>query len=894
MLNSQALDAGRWRRIADCFAEAVERDEAERVAFVSERLIGDDGAVQEVLAMLGTLGNAHALSVEPRLLTSEDEAPLTGQQLGTYTVRELVGRGGMGEVYRGERHDGTFEQTVAIKVLRHGVYARELVQRFEVERRILARLAHPGIVTILDGGTVADRRPYLVMRFVDGKPITAWANEHQLGLEDRLRLFVSVADVVQYAHGQLVVHRDIKPSNILVSDDGKISLLDFGIARLLDPTTGETGEHTWTSPLRLLTPEHAAPEQVRGERAGVAADVYSLGVLLYELVSGVRPHVRGERSLAEFERELLEFAPLAPSAAGWSMSWKRRLRGDIDRIVLMAMRKAPERRYASAAQLAADVERFLDGLPVRATADSVMYRAGRFLRRHRLGATLGAAAAAILLALTAQAVSQTRRATRERDAARRAETSLSNVMGMLTSLFEKANPGLTPGGDTIRVSELLTLAQAKVDSLADDPLTQAQLQSVLGEMHYARGRADLAAGYFRRALATLKPRSDANPLLVARTALNLARATTEYEGPRTAYAIFEDATRRFEALFGDTAAETVIARRELLAADTSTESRTAYLEGIVADSALAAIADTIERAGRIHALGVNRYRAGDIIAAAPLFEEALRLLDLKLPRDHPTRWVVFSTVAAAHNKSGRFAQAEAMARALLESQTTRVPVNRIGLAHAHEFLAVVLSNRGFLDEAEARQRAAVQLWSASLAPSHPSRWNGLCVLATILSARGRYQEALLMLDSAQTLGRAGTAVDRMYISEQRVDVLLRSGRFVEAMALLEQTALVARTFAERHLHRWSHEWRESVALGGLNRYSEALQRLTEADSGLRSTVPRQHPVHDGVTCLRGVLRARAQTAAATDRGPHTACAQYAKWGLALPALARWNAEMTNP
>lgn len=881
---SEPLDAARWRRIANCFADAMERTEDDRAPFVRTTLADDASAVHEVLAMLGSTEDSEALSVEPRLLAGEDDAPLTGQRLGPYVVGHVIGRGGMGEVYLGERNDGAFEQTVAIKVLRKSVYARELVQRFEAERRILARLAHPGIVTILDGGTTPDHRPYLVMPFVDGVPITTWATEHRLGLDERLRLFVRVADVVQYAHSQLVVHRDIKPSNILATADGQIALLDFGIARLLDPSTGDDGV-TMASPLRLLTPEHASPEQVRGERAGVASDVYALGVLLYELITSVRPHIRGDRTLSELEREIVEHAPLTPSAAAWQMPWKRRVHGDLDRIVMMALRKEPERRYASAAQLTADVERFLDGLPVRATNDRFSYRVSRFLHRHRAGVGVGVVAAALLITLTIQAVSQSRRAERERDIARRAEASMNNVVAMLTSLFEKANPAITPGGDTVRVAELLTLAEAKVDSLANDPLTQAQLQMVLGEMHMARGRFDIAGGFLSKALTTLEGRPDDNELLLARVTLNLARAKTEYEGHAHALKWFELAISRFERALGANAAETEIARRELHAADTTTLRVSNYMERMVADSALAAITDTIERAQRIHALGVQRYRAGDVVAATPLFEEALRLVDLKFPVDHPTRWVVLSTVAAAKNKAGQFAQAEAIARDLRNSHARRVPVNDVGLAHATEFLAVVLGGRGFLEEAETQQREAIRLWRKSLARTHPSQWNALSVLATIVSARDRKDEAFALLDTAAQLARAGSEEERMLIEEQRVDVLLRTGEFGNALTLLQRVEPMVTTFPERHVHRWSHHWREAVAFTALGQSSEAYLALGQAESGLTAAVPREHPMHAGVVCLRGVLDVR--TGKAPPASLEESCRRYASWGISIKAISGW-------
>lgn len=883
MPDAPQLDAARWRRIADCFEQALDVADDDRVAFVYATLPDDHSSAREVLDMLGATSSQ--LAIEPRLLAPNDDIALTGQQLGPFVVGAMIGRGGMGEVYRAERAQGTFEQTVAIKVMRPGAYSREMVRRFDVERRILARLAHPGIVSILDGGTTVDQRPYLVMPFVDGIPVTQWANARRLGLDERLRIFLRVAEVVQYAHGQLVAHRDLKPSNILVSQDGHVSLLDFGIARLLEPNTGDAEGHTQSSPLRLLTPEHAAPEQLKGERSGVAADVYALGVLLYDLCCGVRPFVRGERTAAELEAEILTQPPAPPSAVALRTDapWSRRLRGDLDHIVLMALRKEPARRYASVAQLSADIERFLDGLPVRATADSVGYRARRFVGRHRFGVALGAVTALALIIVAVQATVQSARSARERDTARRAEASMRGVMAILTSLFETANPTMYPGGDTVRVAELLDRAQAKVDSLSGDPLTQAPLQVALGEMHHARGRPDIAAQLLETAVASFEQQPESNPKMLAHATISLARAVSEYEGRSKALPLFERALERHTQAYGAGAPETEIARREWTTADTLDARRVREIERMVSDSALAAVTDTMARAERIHALGVQRFRDGDIIAATPLFEEALRLVDLKLPKDHPTRLLVLGTVASAKYEAGAFPEAEAMARARLAEQTTRVPVNNVGVAHSTEFLAAVEASRGFLMSAESHERSALALWRSALAPTHPSQWNALSNLATIVSLRGRHKEALALYDSASALARNGTPEDRVFIDQLRIDALLRANRVADADALLRATAVQASAFPPTQTIRSGHAWRRAVVAAAQGRADDARQALDEFQRALNATLPPIHPLHDGAACLRAALTPSLPTPAEDAR---TSCHRYARWGLAIGLVPR--------
>jgi len=287
--------------------------------------------------------------------------------IGPYRVVRELARGGMGVVYLAERADGQFEQRVALKLMKRGMDSEEIHQRFLAERQILAQLTHPHIARLLDGGVSNEGQPYFAIEYVDGTAITAHCEARQLGVEQRLRLFLDVCDAVRYAHQNLVVHRDLKPSNILVTADGQAKLLDFGIAKLLRQETGETGL-TQTG-LRVMTPEYAAPEQVLGEPVTTATDVYALGAVLYELLTGRRAHHLQSRTPTEVERVICEVEPEAPSAVTTG-ALRKRLRGDLDTIALTALKKEPERRYPTVEQLASDVARFLGGLPVTARPDT--------------------------------------------------------------------------------------------------------------------------------------------------------------------------------------------------------------------------------------------------------------------------------------------------------------------------------------------------------------------------------------------------------------------------------------------------------------------------------------------------------------------------------------------
>src|SRR5260221_8869319 len=311
----------------------------------------------------------------------------------------------MAVVWLAEREDGQFQQQVAIKFVRQGLHSRDAQRRFLQERQILARLQHPSIARLVDGVVTADATPFFVMELVEGTPVTAYCRERGLDVDGRLRVFLQICDAVQYAHRNLIVHRDLKPSNILVDTDGHVKLLDFGIAKLI----GDARALVTTE--RALTPEYAAPEQLRGEPVSTSTDVYALGVLLYELLTGERPHRAEGTAIGELERAILEQVPVPPSGRVTSPSMRRRLHGDLDRIVLKAVHKAPERRYPSAEAFATDLRRHIDGLPIAARGDAMSYRAGKFLGRHRLAAS---AAALLVLTLVGGLVATTWQARRAR------------------------------------------------------------------------------------------------------------------------------------------------------------------------------------------------------------------------------------------------------------------------------------------------------------------------------------------------------------------------------------------------------------------------------------------------------------------------------------------------
>lgn len=383
----------RWQRLGELYDVAVDLAATERAEFLDEQCQGDEELRHELTAMLRDAGSGFTKALEQGVADAADNpGGWVGRRMGPYRILRSVGSGGMGAVFLAVRDDDQFHKEVAIKTLKVETGDSFTLTRFRHERQILAGLEHPNIARLLDGGANQQGTPYLVMEYVDGTPLTEYCRQRQLSVEGRLRVFREVCAAVQHAHQNLIVHRDIKPGNILVTAEGVPKLLDFGIAKLLDPTqgTGELPVPTATM-MRLMTPDYASPEQVRGEAVSTATDVYSLGAVLYELLTGTRAHAIKSYDAVEIARVVCQTEVTRPSARG-----DRRLRGDLDNIILKALQKDAARRYSSVEQFSEDIRRYLEGLPVAARADTFHYRTGKYVRRHRLGL---AAAAAFTLVL---------------------------------------------------------------------------------------------------------------------------------------------------------------------------------------------------------------------------------------------------------------------------------------------------------------------------------------------------------------------------------------------------------------------------------------------------------------------------------------------------------------
>jgi eukaryotic-like serine/threonine-protein kinase len=780
----------------------------------------------------------HELAAE--LLAEPPAPPPAVARAGPFRIIRELGAGGMGIVYLAEREGAAFQQRVALKLVRHLGASAAMHRRFLDERRILALLEHPRIAHLIDGGLTSDGLPYFAMELVEGEPIDVYCDARGLSVEQRLDLVIDVSDAVQYAHEQLVIHRDLKPSNILVRADGQLKLLDFGIAKLLDPVAGNADAATYTGVL-ALTPEYAAPEQVRGEPVSTATDTYALGVLMYTLLCGRRPYdVRG-RTPADLQRIICEIDPPKPSAtiglAGNAAQdeaaararrttpdrLRRRLRGDLDVIVAKALHKDPKRRYSSAAALRDDLERWRSGRPVRARPDSARYRLGKLIRRNRAGT-------AVVLLLAAYGVTSTVQGDRVRRAL--AEATLGTyraerVTDFMLGLFEEAEAGqrLT---DTVTAGALLTRGERRAAELSGEPAMQAQMWDVIGRLYMQLGHTDRAKVLLEQALATRERLYGKDHPDYVTSLEHLASVTDRTSDMKTA------AERKREAW---------VARRKLSGDDDPKTLRALFglsvaLHRAGADSAakplleqwLAAIArlpreSTPERATELSLAANTLAHRGPLDRAEPLLREALSIRRALYGERHHAVAVSLDDLGSFYDIDHRHELAEPLLRQSVEMLRPIYPDGSPQLARALRSWAVVLAHMRRHDEALPVNREVVQLHRRYFGDTSLDVAMSELDLSTSLSWTGDYLEAeAVARDAIRILGTLMGEKSAM-VSRAKVtlgNALRGQRRFGEAEAMLLEAF---RRFdpAKPMTRQWNR-----MAAGGLARLYTDQNRLAEA------------------------------------------------------------------
>jgi serine/threonine-protein kinase len=835
-----------WEEVDALFDEALDRPPEERAAFL-DRECGDRPALRaELESLLAAEAEAPSFfeqeamafaapAYEPEEGESIADDPLAApsHRVGPYHLEEEIGRGGMSRVFRAERTDGGFEQTVAVKLLRVGLDTEAARRRFRLEQQVLATLQHPHIAALLDGGLTDDDVPYLVMEYVDGRPITRYCDENTLPIPDRLALLCDVGDALQHAHRNLVVHRDLKPSNVLVTPEGTVKLLDFGIAKLLDGADTDLTLPQTRTGVRPMTPAYAAPEQVRGGSVSTATDVYQLGVLAYEVLTGHRPFACSNRR--DVERAILDTQPDRPStvvgracpeaetedrdetdrpatpeaiskARGTTPRQLRHtLEGDLNTIVQTAMRKDEDRRYASVEAMVGDLERYRDGQPIEARSASLSYQARKFVQRNRLLVSIVGAFVGLVVTFGLLLVQQRGRARQE---AQKAEF----VSSYLVELFHAGTP--SGAADTVTARTLVRRGLDRVERLRDRPVVQAEMLDALGQASRGIGEWEQADSLLQRALALRRRHLEPpHPDLVA-SLLHVADTKRSERRLWEARPLYEEALDMSRYLGQD-------------------GHRADILEGLARTMSRQGTPDSAEVLMR-RAIDLRRRTHGDQYRALPLDQ-----MDL----------------ARIVQRQGKHDEAEELYRAGLRQMkrgTGYTPTERV---EAYNNLGTLLRNKGENAAAVTYYRKALTLATRSMGRDHPWARRARDNLYRTFIRRGRYEDALSLartnLENAAT--RYTPPHPAITDAYQQVGHLLDNmGRSVEAEPILRRTVQMRETQrGPDHVQTHSSRVRYALCLVERGRLAQAQRLLRGGEAALQHTPPDSTTVD--VTRMRAIL-----------------------------------------
>ncbi|MCH8251533.1 MAG: serine/threonine protein kinase [Planctomycetes bacterium] len=917
------MDPDRWTQIKEIF-DAATRCESNRRTVLLDRSCGGDAELRAAVESLLGATDAPPGFLEPpieggavNLAVEAAQILPVGRRIGPYEVTGVIASGGMGTVYRGVRADGAFDREVAVKVIKPGMATEDMLRRFRREQQALADLDHPYIARLLDGGTTdgePDGDPYLVMEYIDGVPINRYCDEHGLSVAERLALFRNVCSAVHYAHQNLLVHRDLKPTNILVTQSGEPKLLDFGIAKLLSGRTGDRAtDPTRTGP-PLMTPQYASPEQVRGDPVTTAGDVYSLGVILYELLTGHLPYDLTDKRPGEVERIITEFAPDPPSTtvsrsasdhgparskpgappvdvmATHRLSPERlcrSLRGDLDRLVLAAMHKDPARRYASAEQLSDDIRCFLEGLPVRAQRDTLEYRTRKFIQRHKAGVAVatfvilslvlgfGLATAGFISARAAreEALNQAarvkveaERARFEADKAREARLQAERVSGFLQGMLTVAD--LRDKQSDLTVRDMLDKAASRVDTeLAAETEVRAAIHATIGRSYYAMGLFPQAETHLGAAHKAYLEASAADPKTIAPILRELGNAVSANGHYAQAETLLREALSLSETIRGDRRLD-VAKVEESLAAVLFLEGELPEAQALAQKSldTMIAIHTTQHEdvAEAMDTLSSVHLKKGTFQEAEDLSRQALSIRRAILDSDHPAIPAGLNNLALVLELKGEFTQALALHREALD-------LLRIRLGDEHPFVAYSLTNQagvlaalGDNDEAAARYREALRIFRVVDDPRAAQAAGGL---GALMSNIGDYETAETLQREALAVRREHLGNSHFYVAKSLLELgklMHLKGDFPAAETYLREALGIVRS------NRGDDHWTVAVCLETLATViadrgdpSAAEVMIHQAlEIQRRSSAPEHPRIGKFLGSLGAILLQRGQLAAA--------------------------------
>ncbi len=779
------MERQRWKQIRDVLERAVGLGARERDDFLAQACKNDCDMRAEVEAILAASENipeffkSLAAGADDAGKDGGEPASLVGHEIGPYRLERFIASGGMGSVFRALRTDDPHAAAVAIKLIKQRAATSETLRRFHVERRALGTLSHPNIARLIDAGVTERGLPYIAMEYVDGEPIDVFCDQRRVALEQRLKLFCTVCSAVSYAHQKLIVHRDLKPSNILVTPGGTPKLLDFGIAKMLDPLgPGEAGDETLTR-YRVMTPEYAAPEQIRGEYAATSSDVYSLGVVLYELLTGHRPYRFRTRTPHEMERTICEQEPERPSTAilrtaervsldGSSRikltpdsvsqarndqpdGLRRRLAGDLDAIVMQSLRKESDHRYSSVEFFSEDIRRHLGGLPVHARKGTLRYRVSKFVRRNKAAVTAAMVAIVSLLAGLVAALWQGQIAIRAQIAAETEARKATSINAFLQDMLATVDP-LAAESDEATVRRILDDASQKLSSgaLDDQPEAKAAVLITLGRTYLELGAFDHAGEHLNHALKIRVGLSGREHRDVAECLDGLGMLAKARGRHAEAETFYRESLEIRQELLGD---------------------------------------EHVDVAESLNNLGVLLKVQGRLDDAETMLRQALKIRRSTFGPHHEDVATTSSNLAAVLKHFGRFDDAEPLYREAIETYRQLLGPQHLRVAVCMNNLALLLRETGDLEEAEELLRHALGIRRKALGDEHPAVATGLHNLALMLHLGGDLVKAELMYVEALQIRTKTLGADHPSVANSAnnlAELLASIGRFAEAELMARQ------------------------------------------------------------------------------------------------------------
>lgn len=840
-----------WEKVQLLFSEALELKDSERSSYLKEKCEGDENLFNEVMSLLLSDDEIHPIlnRKASELINIEEKLNFVGEKIGNYKLTKEIASGGMGTVFLAERCDGIFEQEVALKIIKPGLSTIPIIRRFQHERQILANLQHPNIARLFDGGVTEDRRPYFTMEYVDGVPIDEYCDKNKLKINERLNLFIKVCEAVQYAHNNLVIHRDIKPSNILIKNDGTIKLLDFGISKVLSAEGENSDLPTITqAEIHLMTPEYSSPEQIKNSNISVATDVYSLGLVLYKLLSGKPAHDFKTRTFNEYEKVVCEQNIPKPSTVIIKRSeneeeiliseicenrntqikkLKKTLNGDLDNICMMALRKEPDRRYATAEVLAYDIERYQKDLPILARKESFIYTSKKFIIRHKAAVIT---AALLFFIVNGLILFYTIRLKTERDKANLEAKKSEQVASFLQDLFLVSDPNESKG-ETITARELLDRGASRLMvGLEEEPEIKSQLLNTIGKVYTNLGLYNSAEELFLK-INEIENLETIDKETYVETLVNLGK-TYGFNGKyKLAGDIFIKAKNIGEEYFSPNhviIGELYNSLGSHFYQIADFDSSYIYYKKAEKNFILNFGKESEQLATTLYNLGVLEFDSGNIEKSDSLYSASLNLyIKLNGEIDIQTA-TVQNELASVMRHSGRFSEAEKLYNKALATRIKIFGNSHPDVAHTLNHLSRLYYNQEFYEKAEPLARQSLEIRKKLYDEIHPEVSASKSSLAGTLMGLKKYEEADKLYEEAYNasmkkfgenhpytpalLGNLGIALMEQKKYKEAEDAMLKALQMLEKLTSYRPTYRSGRVVSLADLYNRTNRYSKAEEL----------------------------------------------------------------------------------